>query len=79
MESYFWVLGVYFEPQYWLARRILTKVIAMSSIIDDIYDVYGTLEELALFTDAIERFRFISTLQKVFHCLRLILGQSHLI
>ncbi|GFZ06548.1 terpenoid cyclases/Protein prenyltransferases superfamily protein [Actinidia rufa] len=55
---------VYFEPQYWLARRILTKVIAMSSIIDDIYDVYGTLEELALFTDAIERWE-ISALDKL--------------
>ncbi|PSS16245.1 (-)-germacrene D synthase [Actinidia chinensis var. chinensis] len=64
VESYFWVLGVYFEPQYWLARRILTKVIAMSSVIDDIYDVYGTLEELALFTDAIERWE-ISSLDKL--------------
>ncbi|KAI8552712.1 hypothetical protein RHMOL_Rhmol06G0288000 [Rhododendron molle] len=55
VECYFWILGVYFEPQYFLARRILTKVIALTSIIDDIYDVYGTLEELVLFTDAIER------------------------
>ncbi|GFZ04840.1 terpenoid cyclases/Protein prenyltransferases superfamily protein [Actinidia rufa] len=54
VECYFWILGVYFEPQYLLARRMLTKVIAMISIIDDIYDVYGTLEELVLFTDAIE-------------------------
>ncbi|GFS42113.1 terpenoid cyclases/Protein prenyltransferases superfamily protein [Actinidia rufa] len=58
-ECYFWILGVYFEPQYLVARRMLTKVIAMISIIDDIYDVYGTLEELVLFTDAIERFQFI--------------------
>ncbi|KAL7233712.1 hypothetical protein ACSBR1_017346 [Camellia fascicularis] len=55
VECYFWILGVYFEPQYLLARRMLTKVIALTSIIDDIYDVYGTLEELVLFTDAIER------------------------
>ncbi|GMP22993.1 hypothetical protein CsSME_00000764 [Camellia sinensis var. sinensis] len=54
VECYFWILGVYFEPQYLLARRMLTKVIALTSIIDDIYDVYGTLEELVLFTDAIE-------------------------
>ncbi|KAI8005910.1 (-)-germacrene D synthase [Camellia lanceoleosa] len=57
VECYFWILGVYFEPQYLLARRMLTKVIALTSIIDDIYDVYGTLEELVLFTDAIERFK----------------------
>ncbi|CAK9136867.1 unnamed protein product [Ilex paraguariensis] len=55
VECYFWILGVYFEPQYFLARKILTKVIAMASTVDDIYDVYGTPEELSLFTDAIER------------------------
>ncbi|CAA3010404.1 (-)-germacrene D synthase [Olea europaea subsp. europaea] len=58
VECYFWILCVYFEPQYYLARKILTKVIAMTSIIDDIYDVYGTLDELQLFTDAIERWDF---------------------
>ncbi|KAI9186809.1 hypothetical protein LWI28_021191 [Acer negundo] len=55
VECYFWILGVYFEPEYILARRILTKVIAMTSVIDDIYDVYGTIEELEIFTSAIER------------------------
>ncbi|XP_030931548.1 (-)-germacrene D synthase-like [Quercus lobata] len=55
VEGYFWIVAVYFEPQYSLARKILTKVIAMTSIIDDIYDVYGTLEELEPFTEAIER------------------------
>ncbi|OAY28588.1 (-)-germacrene D synthase [Manihot esculenta] len=55
VEGYFWILGVYFEPEYSPARRILTKVIAMTSIMDDIYDVYGTPEELELFTAAVER------------------------
>nr|QWQ79570.1 TPS12 [Juglans sigillata] len=55
VECYFWILGVYFEPQYCLARRMLAKVISMTSVIDDIYDVYGTIEELDLFTEAIER------------------------
>ncbi|CAI9757118.1 unnamed protein product [Fraxinus pennsylvanica] len=55
VECYFWILGVYFEPEYSISRKILTKVIAMFTVIDDIYDVYGTLDELALFTNAIER------------------------
>nr|AGS16741.1 sesquiterpene synthase [Panax ginseng] len=55
VECYFWTLGVYFEPQYLLARRLMTKTISMLSIIDDIYDAFGTFEELVIFTDAIER------------------------
>ncbi|CAI9756951.1 unnamed protein product [Fraxinus pennsylvanica] len=34
---------------------MLAKVIAMVSVIDDIYDIYGTLDELTLLMDAIER------------------------
>ncbi|CAH2040870.1 unnamed protein product [Thlaspi arvense] len=49
VECYFWTLGVYFEPKYFMARRILTKMIALTSIIDDIYDAYGTFEELVSF------------------------------
>ncbi|KAL7216922.1 hypothetical protein ACSBR1_028781 [Camellia fascicularis] len=59
VKCYFWILGVYFKPQYLLARRMLTKVIALTSIIDDIYDVYGTLEELVPFTDAIENGKLV--------------------
>ena len=72
IECYFWILGVYFEPEYRWARRILTKVIAMTSVIDDIYDVYGTLEELVLFTKAVERFDFFfcnSSLMSILHIL----------
>ncbi|KAL6314743.1 hypothetical protein AAG906_027090 [Vitis piasezkii] len=55
VEGYFWTLGVYFEPQYFPARRFLTKVTAMLTIMDDIYDAYGTIEELELLTEAVER------------------------
>ncbi|XLR36266.1 hypothetical protein S83_064166 [Arachis hypogaea] len=41
-----WVLAVYFEPQYFQARKILTKLLAFTSIIDDTYDAYGTIDEL---------------------------------
>ncbi|KAK9151989.1 hypothetical protein Syun_010298 [Stephania yunnanensis] len=56
VECYFWTVGAYFEPSYSLARMFMTKVIALTSTIDDIYDVYGTLAELELFTDAIEKY-----------------------
>ncbi|KAL2327933.1 hypothetical protein Fmac_021360 [Flemingia macrophylla] len=55
VECCFWVLMVYFEPQYSQARKIMVKVLAMAAIIDDTYDAYGTIEELELFTKAIER------------------------
>ncbi|KAL1831183.1 hypothetical protein ACET3Z_000834 [Daucus carota] len=56
VECYFWITGVYFEPRYAAARKFLTKVISLTSIIDDIYDVYdGTPEELVQLTDAIDK------------------------
>lgn len=55
VECYFWILGVYFEPEFSLARIILAKIIALTSIMDDTYDVYGTIEELQLLTDAMDR------------------------
>ncbi|CAJ1978685.1 unnamed protein product [Sphenostylis stenocarpa] len=55
VECYFWILGVYFEPRYYTARRLTAKTIAICSIIDDMYDAYGTIDELELFTNAIQR------------------------
>ncbi|XP_059456694.1 myrcene synthase, chloroplastic-like [Corylus avellana] len=55
MESFLWTVGKTFQPQFGSCRRTLTKVNVLITAIDDIYDVYGTLDELELFTDAIER------------------------
>nr|QNC49793.1 terpene synthase 12a [Leucophyllum frutescens] len=55
VECFFWAMGAYHEPQYSRARIMLTKTIAMTSIIDDTYDAYGTIEELDIFTEAIQR------------------------
>ncbi|XP_056167647.1 (-)-germacrene D synthase-like [Syzygium oleosum] len=55
VEGYFWILGVHFEPELVLVRRMMTKMIAVTSVPDDIYDIYGTYEELELFTQAIQR------------------------
>lgn len=55
VECYFWTLGVFFEPQYSLARTIVAKILSLISILDDTYDAYGTYEELELLTEAILR------------------------
>ncbi|XP_060186238.1 vetispiradiene synthase 3-like [Lycium barbarum] len=55
VECFFWTVGVYFEPQYSQARIMLAKCIAMISVIDDTYDSYGTLDELEVFTEAVDR------------------------
>ncbi|KAI3445789.1 hypothetical protein Pfo_002454 [Paulownia fortunei] len=43
------------SPQYGYSRIMGTKVNALVTIIDDMFDVYGTLEELQLFNNAIQR------------------------
>lgn len=49
-------MGMVFEPQFAYSRRVLTITLALITVIDDIYDIYGTLDELELFTNAVERF-----------------------
>ncbi|KAH0727258.1 hypothetical protein KY284_003123 [Solanum tuberosum] len=55
VENLFWAVGKNFEPQHSYFRRLITKIIVFVGIIDDIYDVYGTLDELELFTLAVQR------------------------
>ncbi|KAG8492539.1 hypothetical protein CXB51_009782 [Gossypium anomalum] len=55
VECYFWILGVYFEPQYSLGRKMTTKVLQMTSLLDDTYDSYATYDELIIYRSAIER------------------------
>ncbi|GAB2277871.1 hypothetical protein Dimus_012573 [Dionaea muscipula] len=54
-ECYLLFLEGYSQPQYAMARMFATQVFQLITIIDDIYDVYGTHEELVLFTEAMER------------------------
>ncbi|KAL5772630.1 hypothetical protein ACOSQ2_012554 [Xanthoceras sorbifolium] len=55
VASYLWTVGIAFEPEFGYCRRMLTKVVALITVIDDFYDVYGSLDELELFTDAVDR------------------------
>lgn len=56
VESFMYAGGVAFEPQYGSLRKWLSKVIKLVLIIDDICDVYGSLDELECFSKAVDRF-----------------------
>ncbi|TXG55305.1 hypothetical protein EZV62_020561 [Acer yangbiense] len=55
MECFFWAVGMVPNPQFNKCRQELTKVAALITAIDDIYDVYATLDELECFTNAVQR------------------------
>ena len=55
VESFMCTVGLSFEPQYKCLRKSLTKVVNFILIVDDVYDVYGSLEELRHFTNAVDR------------------------
>ena len=58
VENFLWTVGVEYEPQFGYSRRVATEINTLITIIDDIYDVYGTLNELELSTNVIERLAF---------------------
>uniref|UniRef100_A0A1W7HBY1 Terpene synthase n=1 Tax=Scoparia dulcis TaxID=107240 RepID=A0A1W7HBY1_SCODU len=55
VESFLWAVGVAYEPEYGSLRKWLTKAILLVLIIDDMYDIYASLEESEIFTKAVER------------------------
>lgn len=55
VSSYIWSLGISSRPQDQYCRIQLTKIIELIGVCDDVYDIYGTLDELELFTDVVER------------------------
>ncbi|KAI4322584.1 hypothetical protein L6164_022261 [Bauhinia variegata] len=55
MESIFWSLGMVPDARFSKCRKQLPEVVKLITVLDDIYDVYGTLDELELFTDVVQR------------------------
>jgi hypothetical protein len=56
MENYLWAVGIIFEPQFSKCRIGITKFVCILLVIDDMYDIYGSLDELESFTDAVDRY-----------------------
>ncbi|CAL5435401.1 unnamed protein product [Camellia sinensis] len=55
VENYLWSLGEAFEPKFQNFRSMETRINILATCVDDVYDAYGTLDELQLFTTAIDR------------------------
>ncbi|KAI3450216.1 hypothetical protein Pfo_006881 [Paulownia fortunei] len=55
LECFLWTVGLLPEPKYSTCRIELAKTITILLVIDDIFDTYGKMDELVLFTDAIRR------------------------
>ncbi|XP_034213232.1 (E,E)-alpha-farnesene synthase-like [Prunus dulcis] len=55
VECFMFAVGLNFHPGYTSFRILLSKVINLILIIDDVYDIYGSLEELKIFTNAVDR------------------------
>ncbi|KAJ4839197.1 hypothetical protein Tsubulata_023146, partial [Turnera subulata] len=55
VEAYFWANALLSEPQYEFSRFMISKYLAMVTLVDDTYDSYATFEELKHFTEAMER------------------------
>ncbi|KAI4347956.1 hypothetical protein L6164_008725 [Bauhinia variegata] len=55
VESFLWNVGVASEPHLRYFRRMSAALYQLITMVDDVYDVYGTIEELEHFTNAMER------------------------
>eukprot|EP01018_Ginkgo_biloba_P016472 Gb_08043 [translate_table: standard] len=56
VEAYFATAS--FEPEFCGSRIAFTKLVFLLTFLDDIYDTYGTLDELELLTQTLKRFRW---------------------
>nr|ADP37189.1 (-)-beta-bisabolene synthase [Santalum album] len=55
MQNFMWGCAMVFEPQYGKVRDAAVKQASLIAMVDDVYDVYGSLEELEIFTDIVDR------------------------
>lgn len=53
MKWYVWSMTCLMDPDLSEERLELTKIVSLVYVIDDIFDVHGTLDELTLFTETI--------------------------
>ncbi|KAI3878849.1 hypothetical protein MKW98_002919 [Papaver atlanticum] len=70
VESFLWIVGFNSEPKFGNVRKQVTKTAYLATVIDDVYDVYGSLDELKLFTEAVQRWD-INTVENLPHYMKI--------
>ena len=59
IKWYMWAMACLTDPRLSEERIELTKPPSLVYIIDDIFDAYGSKDELTLFTDAVNRYSLV--------------------
>nr|QPL17964.1 terpene synthase [Lathyrus odoratus] len=70
VENFVWAVGTNFKPNFEYYRKEMTKVASFITTIDDIYEMHGNLEELELFTKAIDRWE-INAIEPLPHYMKI--------
>ncbi|MCD9641438.1 hypothetical protein HAX54_027621 [Datura stramonium] len=63
LKWYTWPMAILTDPKMSQQRIELAKCISFIYVIDDIFDVYGTVEELTLFTQAVNRWELTAMME----------------
>ncbi|CAN4117427.1 unnamed protein product [Withania somnifera] len=63
LKWYTWPMAMLTDPRMSQQRIELAKCISLVYVLDDIFDVYGTVEELTLFTQAVNRWELAAMME----------------
>ncbi|XP_078157651.1 alpha-terpineol synthase, chloroplastic-like [Carex rostrata] len=74
IESFFYATGIAPEPHNTYCREVLTKLAVVIVTLDDVYDIYGTLDELLLFTEVIQRWDEVEATERLPEYMRALYG-----
>nr|ACN40929.1 unknown [Picea sitchensis] len=55
VEFYFWVVICIFEPEFSQSRIAFAKICTVATVLDDLYDTHGMLDELKTVTEGVSR------------------------
>ncbi|GAB2240206.1 hypothetical protein Droror1_Dr00020724 [Drosera rotundifolia] len=69
VKWYMWPVATLPDPSMSDVRTEIIKTVTLSYIIDDLFDIFGTLGDLAVFTEAVNRWEF-NLVEQLPECMR---------